>query len=65
LRSSRLNLEKRTTNQYLRQARQLYQWLITPVKPALTEQGVDTLVFVPDGALRSIPLGHCRMASIS
>lgn len=55
VRQFRLNVEKRTTNQYLRQARQLYQWLIAPVKAALVEQGIETLVVVPDGALRTIP----------
>jgi CHAT domain-containing protein len=53
----RLNLEKRTSNQYLAQARQLYQWLIAPLKDTLTARRVDTLVFVPDGALRTIPMG--------
>jgi CHAT domain-containing protein len=53
----RQNLEKRGTNQYLTQARELYRRLIVPVKPMLAKERVDTLVFVPDGALRTIPFG--------
>jgi CHAT domain-containing protein len=57
VRTFRQNLEKRGTNQYLTQARQLYQWLIVPIRETLAKQRVETLVFVPDGALRNIPLG--------
>jgi CHAT domain-containing protein/predicted negative regulator of RcsB-dependent stress response len=35
----------------------LYDWLIAPILPWLDEHGVDTLVFVPDGPLRAVPLG--------
>ncbi len=35
----------------------LYDWLIAPIQPWLTERRVDTLVFVPDGPLRAVPLG--------
>ncbi len=49
-------LEKRTTNEYLRPARQLYDWLIRPLEPHLKGLAVDTLVIVPDGPLRTIPL---------
>jgi CHAT domain-containing protein/lipopolysaccharide biosynthesis regulator YciM len=55
-RELRLNLERRATNAYLLQARQMYEWLIRPIKGELTTNGVDTLVFVPDGALRLIPM---------
>ena len=53
----RRKLEKRTTHQYRVPARQLYQWLIAPVAGLLAERGIETLVVVPDGALRTIPLG--------
>jgi CHAT domain-containing protein len=49
-------LEKRTTRQYLRQSMQLYRWLIEPLIKDLDGQGIDTLVVVPDAALRSVPL---------
>jgi CHAT domain-containing protein len=52
----RRNLETRTSNAYLTQSRQLYDWLIRPLRPWLSEHRIDTLVFVPDGALRTIPL---------
>ncbi|MGZ5051494.1 MAG: CHAT domain-containing protein [Methylobacter sp.] len=38
-------------------AQQLYRWLIAPVEPWLHEHRVQTLVVVPDGALRLIPPG--------
>jgi CHAT domain-containing protein len=37
-------------------AGQLYDWLIRPLLPALSEAGVSTLVFVPDGVLRTLPI---------
>jgi CHAT domain-containing protein len=51
----RYKLEKRTTFQYLQAAKQLHQWLIQPLLPALHSHQIETLVIVPDGALRSIP----------
>lgn len=36
--------------------KQIYDWLIAPVAKALEKSEVDTLVFVPDGALRTIPI---------
>ncbi len=49
-------LEKRTTYQYLPHARRLYDWVIRPMEPLLARANVDTLVFVPDQPLRTIPL---------
>jgi CHAT domain-containing protein len=49
-------LEKRTTNQFLPHAQQLYRWLIQPLEEELVAANVSTLVFVPDGPLRTIPL---------
>ncbi|MDY7015371.1 MAG: CHAT domain-containing protein, partial [Cyanobacteriota bacterium] len=34
----------------------LYDWLIRPAEAALQRQGVETLVFVLDGFLRSVPM---------
>lgn len=34
----------------------LYQWLLGPVEPTLRRQGVNTLVFVPDGPLNNLPM---------
>ena len=56
VREFRRNLEKRTTHEYLLQAQQLYDWLIRPVRAELAARHIQTLVFVPDGALRTIPL---------
>lgn len=48
-------LEKRTTRQYLPHAQRLYAWLIRPFESSLPPE-IDTLVFVPDGPLRTIPM---------
>jgi CHAT domain-containing protein len=52
----RLNLETRTTLSYLDQAQQLYSWLIKPLEPLMAREHLDTMVFVPDGALRTVPM---------
>ncbi len=51
----RLGLQTRPNNRFLYKARQLYDWLIRPIKALLTEHQIDTLVVVPDGKLRLIP----------
>ena len=48
-------LEKRTTNEFLVPARQLYDQLIRPIEPVLAAHRIDTLVIVPDPVLRVIP----------
>jgi CHAT domain-containing protein len=57
VRQFRQRLEKRTTRQYLPHAQRLYNWLIRPIEGDLTSLQIDTLIFVPDGALRTIPMG--------
>jgi CHAT domain-containing protein len=52
----RLNLEDRSTESYIEQAQQLYAWLIKPLEPLMSKAQLDTMVFVPDGALRTIPM---------
>jgi CHAT domain-containing protein len=52
----RARLEKRTTHQYKRPAKKIYSWLIEPLEKDLQAHDIDTLVFIPDGALRTIPL---------
>jgi CHAT domain-containing protein len=42
---------------YLAHARQLHAWLIEPLRELLERADADTLVFVPDGPLRTVPLG--------
>ncbi len=41
---------------FKKSSQQLYSWLIKPIEKELRKQGVKTLVFVPDGPLRSIPM---------
>ena len=43
------------TDKYAEPAHKLYDWLIRPLLPFLQEANANTLVIIPDGALRSIP----------
>ncbi len=56
VRTLRKRLEKRTTVEYLPHAQQMYDWLMRPLEPVLAGSPIDTLVFVPDGPLRTIPM---------
>jgi CHAT domain-containing protein len=56
VRQFRRRLEKRTTREYLPHAQRLYDWLVRPLEADLAEARVETLVFVPDGPLRTIPM---------
>ena len=56
IRAFRRVVEKRTTREYLPHAQQLYDWLVRPLEPDLAQTHITTLVFVPDSALRTIPL---------
>jgi len=51
----RKNLQRATAGSFIKQAKQLYQWLITPLLDELTTNKINTLVIVPDGFLRTIP----------
>ena len=49
-------LEKRTTNQFMPFARRLYTALFQPIEAELTAAGIETVVFIPDGPLRGVPV---------
>jgi CHAT domain-containing protein/tetratricopeptide (TPR) repeat protein len=40
----------------LHHSQRLYDWLIRPALPQLVDHQIETLVFVPDGILRNLPL---------
>jgi CHAT domain-containing protein len=42
---------------YLSSAQRIYDWLIKPLLPLVETQSPEALVFVPEGPLRTIPLG--------
>jgi CHAT domain-containing protein/predicted negative regulator of RcsB-dependent stress response len=56
IRAFRLGLEDRSNNAYRPHAQKLYQWLIHPMETDLANAHITTLVFVPDGPLRTIPM---------
>ena len=47
---------KTRDNSYLTYAKQLYEWLITPLEGDLQARGVDNAIFLLDVGLRSLPL---------
>ncbi|HIF96787.1 MAG TPA: CHAT domain-containing protein, partial [Myxococcales bacterium] len=49
-------LMKRSSREYKRPARQLYNSLVKPYLSLLKAEGIDTLIFVPSGSLRTIPM---------
>ncbi len=57
IRRLRKELEDPHTTNYTLFANRLYNWLIHPMEKDLAKQKIQTLVFVPDGGLRTIPLG--------
>jgi len=50
-------LQIRSRRTFRHPAQQLYSWLISPIVADLQANQIETLVFVPDGALRNIPTG--------
>ncbi|MFK8018588.1 MAG: CHAT domain-containing protein [Pseudomonadales bacterium] len=57
VRDFRLNIEVDTgTRKYFEYAQQLYGWLIAPIVGQLERNAIKTLVIIPDGPLRTIPL---------
>lgn len=57
VRNFRQTLEDRTSEGYYEAGQQLYTWLIKPFEGLMAKHGLDTMVFVPDGAMRTIPMG--------
>jgi CHAT domain-containing protein len=53
-------LERRATYAFRAHAEQVYDWIVRPLEPLLAQGGIDTLVFVPRGVLRTIPLAALR-----
>lgn len=53
------NLRKKLedpSSRFLRYSQKLYDWLVLPFASDLARHGIHTLVFVPDGPLRTIPM---------
>ncbi|NET57233.1 MAG: CHAT domain-containing protein [Symploca sp. SIO2E6] len=44
------------SKKYLQPAKQLYDWLVSPLQEDLKEQEIENLVFIMDEKLRSLPL---------
>ncbi|NET33308.1 MAG: CHAT domain-containing protein [Cyanothece sp. SIO1E1] len=45
-----------STDERLRLSEQVYNWLLRPAEAALAKSSAQTLVFVPDGFLRNLPI---------
>lgn len=55
--SNALASNLREQSDFKLQAQKLYEWIVAPVKPSLDRANIDTIVFLPDGVLRLVPLG--------
>jgi CHAT domain-containing protein len=51
----RNNLRDTSSNDFLPQSQQLYDWVVRPMEPELEKAQVKTLVFVMNGNLRVVP----------
>lgn len=49
-------LERPDSEDFKTPAKKLYDWLLQPLQEALRHESVRTLIFVPDGALRTVPM---------
>jgi len=47
---------QRTSTAYLKDAQQLYRWLVAPIESELQAQGIETLLFSMDSGLRLLPV---------
>jgi CHAT domain-containing protein len=56
VRTFRKMLQDRNNRNHLQHGQTLYDWLLRPLEKDLSQASIDTLVFVPDGALRTIPM---------
>ncbi len=52
----RQTVQIRSRRQFYAPAQKLYSWLISPALKDLADHDIETLVFIPDGTLRNIPL---------
>ncbi|MEA5421501.1 CHAT domain-containing protein [Spirulina sp. CCNP1310] len=43
-------------NAHRANAQQLYEWLLAPLEPLLQEAGIDSIIYIPDEGLRTVPL---------
>jgi CHAT domain-containing protein len=53
----RLSLTQTNSQSYLEVSQRLYDWLLRPAIADIESSQVKTMVFVPDGVLRNIPMG--------
>jgi CHAT domain-containing protein len=56
VRTFRRTIQDRASHNYLPSAQALYQWLIAPLQQDFLAAGVTTIIVVPDGPLRTIPM---------
>lgn len=52
----RSRLENSGNNYYKKDAEKLYEWFIYPIEKKLAEKNIKTIILVPDGPIRTIPM---------
>lgn len=56
----RQNVQERSSRAYVRDAEQLYEWLVRPLERDLERARPETLIWVSSGSLRGLPLAALR-----
>lgn len=56
IRYYRLRLENPDNPLYTRDSERIYRWIIAPVEKELETSNIKTLIIVPDGSIRTIPV---------
>lgn len=51
-----VRLENLKSSGYLDQAQKIYNWILRPLEQDVAEHKINNIVFIPDGALRTIPM---------
>jgi filamentous hemagglutinin family protein len=51
----RLAVQNPLTNNHRALGKKLYNWIVAPYIERMDEEGIETLVFIPDGRLRTLP----------
>lgn len=51
-----VQLKRLKTSEYLNHAQKIYDWIVRPLEQELAFSKIKTIIFIPDGILRTIPM---------
>ncbi|OQY59894.1 MAG: hypothetical protein B6245_04295 [Desulfobacteraceae bacterium 4572_88] len=55
VRQFRRHLQTRPNNRFMKDSKQLYDWLVRPLEKEFADRDIDTMIVAPDGVLRLVP----------